>query len=135
MSVVSWRCLFGFLLWMGSAVAWAQAPEKVIIDTDIGDDVDDAFAGTGGGESGAAGAGGNDDVWGYGDAGEDYGPVSGEVGRENSVLAGRRRRRRIRCRSGVCGESFGEDRTGTRWSFTGGDSEISGEITLIAIGP
>src|ERR1700722_15243032 len=31
---------------MYSAVGWAQsaAPEKIIIDTDIGDDVDDAFA-------------------------------------------------------------------------------------------
>ena len=29
-------------LW--SALAWAQAREKVIIDTDIGDDIDDAFA-------------------------------------------------------------------------------------------
>jgi inosine-uridine nucleoside N-ribohydrolase len=33
-------------LCFGSALAWAQsaAPEKIIIDTDIGDDVDDAFA-------------------------------------------------------------------------------------------
>jgi purine nucleosidase len=45
MSVARWRCLVCLLL-MGSAVAWAQgvAPEKIIIDTDIGDDVDDAFA-------------------------------------------------------------------------------------------
>jgi purine nucleosidase len=35
------RCLLGLLLCLGS-VGWAQ--EKVIIDTDIGDDVDDAFA-------------------------------------------------------------------------------------------
>src|SRR6476620_5321011 len=35
------RCLLGLFLCLGS-VGWAQ--EKVIIDTDIGDDVDDAFA-------------------------------------------------------------------------------------------
>ena len=33
------------LLYLGSVAGWAQtAREKVIIDTDIGDDVDDAFA-------------------------------------------------------------------------------------------
>ena len=37
----SWRRLLGLLLCLGS-VGWTQ--EKVIIDTDIGDDVDDAFA-------------------------------------------------------------------------------------------
>ena len=36
------RCLLGLLLCLGSLASWAQ--EKVIIDTDIGDDVDDAFA-------------------------------------------------------------------------------------------
>jgi purine nucleosidase len=39
----------GLLIGAGSAASWAQvatasAPEKIIIDTDIGDDVDDAFA-------------------------------------------------------------------------------------------
>ncbi|MGC1449764.1 MAG: nucleoside hydrolase [Candidatus Sulfotelmatobacter sp.] len=45
------RCgamLIGLLACVGSVVGWAQgaahAPAKVIIDTDIGDDVDDAFA-------------------------------------------------------------------------------------------
>ena len=45
------RCgamLIGLLACVGSVVGWAQGiahgPEKVIIDTDIGDDVDDAFA-------------------------------------------------------------------------------------------
>lgn len=32
------------VLCLASFASWAQAPEKVIIDTDIGDDVDDAFA-------------------------------------------------------------------------------------------
>ena len=33
------------LLCLGSLASWAQvAREKIIIDTDIGDDVDDAFA-------------------------------------------------------------------------------------------
>lgn len=32
------------LICLWSALAWAQAREKVIIDTDIGDDIDDAFA-------------------------------------------------------------------------------------------
>ena len=37
--------LVGIAVCSSSAVAWAQtAREKVIIDTDIGDDVDDAFA-------------------------------------------------------------------------------------------
>jgi len=39
------RCIFGFVLLM--VAGWAQSAartEKVIIDTDIGDDVDDAFA-------------------------------------------------------------------------------------------
>ena len=45
MSVVRWRGFVFFLLFMVAGVAWAQAaPEKIIIDTDIGDDVDDAFA-------------------------------------------------------------------------------------------
>ncbi len=46
MSGVSWKRFLLFLLLMVSAAAWAQgaSPEKVIIDTDIGDDVDDAFA-------------------------------------------------------------------------------------------
>jgi inosine-uridine nucleoside N-ribohydrolase len=33
-----------FVFYSCPGIAWAQAPEKVIIDTDIGDDVDDAFA-------------------------------------------------------------------------------------------
>ena len=39
-----WLLLVCSLLCLGSHAAWAQAREKVIIDTDIGDDVDDAFA-------------------------------------------------------------------------------------------
>jgi purine nucleosidase len=35
---------FCFALYLLTALAWGQAAEKVIIDTDIGDDVDDAFA-------------------------------------------------------------------------------------------
>ncbi|HTS09374.1 MAG TPA: nucleoside hydrolase, partial [Candidatus Eisenbacteria bacterium] len=39
------RSVLCFALSVISAVSWAQgAREKVIIDTDIGDDVDDAFA-------------------------------------------------------------------------------------------
>lgn len=39
------RALLCFVLCVVSALSWAQAArEKVIIDTDIGDDVDDAFA-------------------------------------------------------------------------------------------
>ncbi len=45
MSVVRWRWFVFFLLFMVAGVAWAQAgKDKIIIDTDIGDDVDDAFA-------------------------------------------------------------------------------------------
>src|ERR1700733_12180027 len=40
--------LLGLALCVGTGLGWAQsaqgAPEKIIIDTDIGDDVDDAFA-------------------------------------------------------------------------------------------
>lgn len=36
--------LLSFALCLCSALAWGQAREKVIIDTDIGDDIDDAFA-------------------------------------------------------------------------------------------
>jgi len=38
--------MFCLVLLLASGTAWAQgaAPEKIIIDTDIGDDVDDAFA-------------------------------------------------------------------------------------------
>ena len=36
--------LFCVLSCLLAAAAWGQAPEKVIIDTDVGDDVDDAFA-------------------------------------------------------------------------------------------
>jgi len=43
------RCMLVFTVCVGSHVLWAQngagrAAEKIIIDTDIGDDVDDAFA-------------------------------------------------------------------------------------------
>src|SRR6202790_3537653 len=45
------RCALGFAIcflsvrdWAPSTSAMAAAPEKIIIDTDIGDDVDDAFA-------------------------------------------------------------------------------------------
>jgi purine nucleosidase len=37
-------CLFSFRGWAQTTSASAAAPEKIIIDTDIGDDVDDAFA-------------------------------------------------------------------------------------------
>jgi inosine-uridine nucleoside N-ribohydrolase len=40
-----WLVLVCLLFYVGSVAGWAQvAREKVIIDTDIGDDVDDAFA-------------------------------------------------------------------------------------------
>jgi inosine-uridine nucleoside N-ribohydrolase len=40
-----WLIVLGLLLCLGSLASWAQvAREKIIIDTDIGDDVDDAFA-------------------------------------------------------------------------------------------
>ena len=43
------RFVLGLAILGGPVVGWAQAgataaPEKIIIDTDIGDDVDDAFA-------------------------------------------------------------------------------------------
>jgi len=43
---VGWRWILCSVLLTASAVGWAQGrtPEKVIIDTDIGDDVDDGFA-------------------------------------------------------------------------------------------
>jgi inosine-uridine nucleoside N-ribohydrolase len=43
---VGWRWILCLVLLTVSAVGWAQVrtPEKIIIDTDIGDDVDDAFA-------------------------------------------------------------------------------------------
>lgn len=45
MKCSGWRCIVCLVLCLGSAATWAQAArEKVIIDTDIGDDVDDAFA-------------------------------------------------------------------------------------------
>src|SRR6478736_968583 len=45
MNRCAWRCLVSLFLCLGSVSGWAQAArEKVIIDTDIGDDVDDAFA-------------------------------------------------------------------------------------------
>jgi purine nucleosidase len=40
-----WLIVLSLLLCLASVVSWAQAArEKIIIDTDIGDDVDDAFA-------------------------------------------------------------------------------------------
>jgi purine nucleosidase len=38
--------VLGLVLWLAWSASWAhgQTPEKIIIDTDIGDDVDDAFA-------------------------------------------------------------------------------------------
>jgi purine nucleosidase len=39
-----WLTVLSLFLCLGSLASWAQAHEKVIIDTDIGDDVDDAFA-------------------------------------------------------------------------------------------
>lgn len=40
-----WRWILGVALLLASGAGWAQsAAEKIIIDTDIGDDVDDAFA-------------------------------------------------------------------------------------------
>src|ERR1035438_1527885 len=48
MSRVSRRFIFCVVLILACSAGWAQgaghAPEKIIIDTDIGDDVDDAFA-------------------------------------------------------------------------------------------
>src|ERR1700693_6349982 len=42
------RCLLALAICVWPGLSWAQgaerAPEKIIIDTDIGDDVDDAFA-------------------------------------------------------------------------------------------
>ncbi len=42
------RCVIGLAMCVWAGMSWAQnaahAPEKIIIDTDIGDDVDDAFA-------------------------------------------------------------------------------------------
>src|ERR1039457_7710998 len=40
------RCALGLAMCVLPGSAWGQAvsPEKIIIDTDIGDDVDDAFA-------------------------------------------------------------------------------------------
>jgi purine nucleosidase len=45
-SRIAVRCILSLVLLLASAAGWAQGrgPEKVIIDTDIGDDVDDAFA-------------------------------------------------------------------------------------------
>jgi len=39
-----WLLMACLVLTLGSVASWAQAREKIIIDTDIGDDVDDAFA-------------------------------------------------------------------------------------------
>jgi len=39
-----WRCIACCFVCLGAVVGWAQSAEKVIIDTDIGDDIDDAFA-------------------------------------------------------------------------------------------
>src|ERR1035438_8568259 len=48
MSRVSRRFIFCVVLILACSAGWAQgaahSPEKIIIDTDIGDDVDDAFA-------------------------------------------------------------------------------------------
>ncbi len=46
MGRMCWRCVLCLVLLMASGASWAQGrtPEKIIIDTDIGDDVDDAFA-------------------------------------------------------------------------------------------
>jgi purine nucleosidase len=46
MSRMLWRFALRLVLLMASGASWAQGrpPEKIIIDTDIGDDVDDAFA-------------------------------------------------------------------------------------------
>ena len=41
------KCMLGLAIFVSPALGWTQgtaAPEKIIIDTDIGDDVDDAFA-------------------------------------------------------------------------------------------
>src|SRR5450631_4781225 len=48
MSRASRRFIFCVVLILACSAGWAQgaahSPEKIIIDTDIGDDVDDAFA-------------------------------------------------------------------------------------------
>ena len=38
------RWVWSFILCLCGLTCWAQNPEKIIIDTDIGDDIDDAFA-------------------------------------------------------------------------------------------
>ena len=38
------KCIVHFVLSLFAVASWAQNTEKVIIDTDIGDDIDDAFA-------------------------------------------------------------------------------------------
>ena len=112
-----WRCLLGLFLCLGS-VGWAQ--EKVIIDTDIGDDVDDAFA------LALAVKSPELQVLGvmttFGDT-ETRAKITdrflAEVGRRRFLCwRGRRRRQESDVAAPVCGESFCEEhRTGTRWSF------------------
>jgi purine nucleosidase len=44
MSRCVWLVVLSLILCLGPVFGWAQTREKIIIDTDIGDDVDDAFA-------------------------------------------------------------------------------------------
>ena len=123
-----------------SAVGWAQsttgiasaaAPEKIIIDTDIGDDVDDAFALALAVKSPELqDSGGDDNVWRYGDQSEADGPVFGGSGPAGD--------------SGAGGEGYGDEESdvaaavcggrafceGVAWGCggvsAGADSEVSG---------
>ena len=127
-----WIILAGFVVGLSSLCSWGQAArEKVIIDTDIGDDVDDAFALALAVKSPELQILGITTTFGDTErAGQDRGPVPGR-GRASGYSGdgGQGARRRLRCRSGCTAKSghFAKSSHGGRGGFSAASRlEISG---------
>ena len=116
-----YRVCVVLLLAGGAVLAQGQAAEKIIIDTDIGDDVDDAFALALAVQSPELQVLGITTTFGDTEAGRrlstDFSARWG--GRRFQCWRGTRLGRRIRCRSGGMERAgtLRSRRTGMRWSF------------------
>ena len=143
MSRVSRRFIFCVVLILACSAGWAQgaahSPEKIIIDTDIGDDVDDAFALALAVKSPELQVLGVTTTFGDTEArAKIVDRFLGEVGRaEIPVLAGKSTATKNPMSQRKYGEShFAKASHGDAVEFLLGQiRKYPGEITLIAIGP
>jgi len=132
------RWILSGLLCLASAASWGQAREKVIIDSDIGDDVDDAFA------LALAVKSPEIEILGVSTAFRDtelrakiVDRFLGEVGRpEIPVMAGKPGAATLMSQGKYVGGRFAKSSHGDAAEFLLDQiRKYPGEITLIAIGP